>query len=125
MTPMNKCTARFLLPGMLIAILLSACATRALSASVHVADGGSRTHRSEVCGGMAVKMTPGFVSLIVVVILWASGSGARTWHIRADGTGEAPTIQAGIDSAVTGCPISSVRVTSGMEASTVYPPLVI
>lgn len=33
-----------------------------------------------------------------VMVLWASGPSARTWTIRADGSGDAPTIQAGIDS---------------------------
>lgn len=34
-----------------------------------------------------------------VISLVAAGAEARTWHVRPDGTGDAPTIQAGIDSA--------------------------
>ncbi|MFQ5601240.1 MAG: nitrous oxide reductase family maturation protein NosD [Candidatus Krumholzibacteriia bacterium] len=40
-----------------------------------------------------------FLALPSLVVPDAS---ARTWHIEADGTGDAPTIQAGIDSAATG-----------------------
>ena len=36
---------------------------------------------------------------VLLVLLLAASSGARTWLIKDDGTGEAPTIQAGIDSA--------------------------
>ncbi len=37
--------------------------------------------------------------LLVLLLLWFSTALARTWRISPDGTGEAPTIQAGIDSA--------------------------
>jgi hypothetical protein len=36
------------------------------------------------------------------VALFATSAGARTWHINAAGTGDAPTIAAGVDSAVAG-----------------------
>ncbi len=36
---------------------------------------------------------------LVIVLLAASSVFARTWHISPDGTGDVPTIQAGIDSA--------------------------
>jgi len=38
----------------------------------------------------------------LVLVLFNSGAQARSWYIEADGTGDAPTIQAGIDSASTG-----------------------
>jgi hypothetical protein len=45
--------------------------------------------------------------LFRVLAAWAlvtlpEGVAARTWYIKADGTGDAPTIQAGVDSAVAG-----------------------
>ncbi|RPJ45556.1 MAG: hypothetical protein EHM19_05240, partial [Candidatus Latescibacterota bacterium] len=41
--------------------------------------------------------------LLPLVFLFAgSPSDARTWHVRSDGLGDAPTIQAGIDSAAAG-----------------------
>ena len=44
-------------------------------------------------------------------LLCAAGSDARTWNVRLDGTGDAPTIQAAIDSATSG---DSVLVASGV-----------
>ena len=44
-------------------------------------------------------------TLIMVVLLGfvgVSASSARTWYIKHDGTGDAPTIQAGIDSGAAG-----------------------
>jgi len=41
------------------------------------------------------------ITLIVILALAASAS-ARTWYIRPDGSGDAPTIQAGIDSSAAG-----------------------
>ena len=38
----------------------------------------------------------------VVGLLGAAGSEARTWYVKPDMTGDAPTIQAAIDSAATG-----------------------
>jgi predicted outer membrane repeat protein len=45
-----------------------------------------------------------FVMLILGLIItqFPSAADARTWHILPDGTGDAPTIQAGIDSAAAG-----------------------
>ena len=37
--------------------------------------------------------------LCLLVVVLASPAGARPWYIAADGSGDAPTIQAGIDSA--------------------------
>ncbi len=42
------------------------------------------------------------VAPILFSILTGSSSFARTWHVTFDGTGDAPTIQAGIDSAAAG-----------------------
>ena len=50
-------------------------------------------------------LTSAFVLTIAVV------AGARTWHVRADSTGDAPTIQAAIDSASGG---DSVLVAEGL-----------
>jgi len=47
-----------------------------------------------------MKTVPIFVSILVVLV--ASGASARTWHILPDGSGDAPTIKAGIDSAAAG-----------------------
>src|SRR5262245_36252312 len=41
-------------------------------------------------------------SFAIVPALFAGPALARTWHVRADHTGDAPTIQAGIDSAQAG-----------------------
>jgi predicted outer membrane repeat protein len=42
------------------------------------------------------------LAAITLVLVLATLSSARTWHILPDGSGDAPTIQAGIDSAATG-----------------------
>lgn len=39
---------------------------------------------------------------VAAVLLLASSLAARTWNIHEDGSGDAPTIQAGIDSASAG-----------------------
>ena len=45
----------------------------------------------------------GIMLLTVVVCIMVSGTAlCRTWYIKSDGTGDAPTIQAGIDSAAAG-----------------------
>lgn len=38
----------------------------------------------------------------LLVVLCSSGARARTWHVKADRSGDVPTIQAGIDSAAAG-----------------------
>jgi len=43
-----------------------------------------------------------FLITFALVVAAADVSSARIWHIRPDGTGDAPTIQAGIDSATAG-----------------------
>jgi hypothetical protein len=48
-----------------------------------------------------------FLSVVVILILGFSVCG-RTWLIRPDGTGDAPTIQAGVDSAASGDTLSLV-----------------
>jgi hypothetical protein len=40
--------------------------------------------------------------LVLFATLLATQASARTWHILNDGSGDAPTVQAGIDSSVTG-----------------------
>ncbi len=40
--------------------------------------------------------------LAIILMLTPAVGGARTWHVQMDGLGDAPTIQAGIDSAATG-----------------------
>jgi hypothetical protein len=40
--------------------------------------------------------------LATLLLLLPAGTPARTWHIEPDGTGDAPTVQAGIDSAAVG-----------------------
>jgi hypothetical protein len=42
------------------------------------------------------------LGVLVFALAWPSVSVSRTWYVRVDGTGDAPTIQAGIDSAVAG-----------------------
>ncbi len=43
----------------------------------------------------------GWIALLIIG-LWVASPSARTWYIVPDGTGDAPTIQAGVDSAVAG-----------------------
>ena len=40
-----------------------------------------------------------FVTIAAIVLITAAAAYSRTWYITPDGTGDAPTIQAGIDSA--------------------------
>jgi hypothetical protein len=47
------------------------------------------------------RLLKAFVSLVLLA-LCASNLSATTWYIKPDGTGDAPTIQAGIDSAAIG-----------------------
>lgn len=39
---------------------------------------------------------------VLTLLLHPDRAAARVWHIRPDGTGDAPTIQAGVDSALAG-----------------------
>jgi predicted outer membrane repeat protein len=48
----------------------------------------------------AMKASSAFV--ILMFVLLSCGVSAHTWHVTPDGTGDAPTIQAGIDSAAAG-----------------------
>ena len=43
----------------------------------------------------------GFLVILLVLSVCVSNLSARTWYIKPDGTGDAPNIQAGIDSAAT------------------------
>lgn len=51
------------------------------------------------------------VASVLGFVAIPSNSDARTWHIQPDGTGDAPTIQAGIDSAASG---DSILVAAGI-----------
>lgn len=44
-------------------------------------------------------MKSSFILVVLLVLSLPAAGGARTWLIKDDGTGEAPNIQAGIDSA--------------------------
>ena len=44
----------------------------------------------------------GTVRVFLLLLITTAGAAARTWQIEPDGTGDAPTIQAGIDSAAVG-----------------------
>jgi len=57
---------------------------------------------SRVVGIQRVVRLRVIVVAALAVGLWGPASHARTWYIRADGTGDAPTIQAAVDSATWG-----------------------
>jgi hypothetical protein len=57
------------------------------------------------------------ILLILLVILVPGFSHSRTWYIKDDGTGDAPTISAGIDSCAVG---DTVLVASGTYSPTSY-----
>jgi len=42
------------------------------------------------------------LGVVASTFTWVTPSISRTWYVKVDGTGDAPTIQAGIDSAVSG-----------------------
>jgi parallel beta-helix repeat protein len=50
------------------------------------------------------------IFIVFLSFVFVTSAQSRTWYIKADGTGDAPTIQAGIDSASTG---DTVLVASG------------
>jgi hypothetical protein len=52
--------------------------------------------------GRKIVVIAGVFSSVLPVFLIGSPASARTWHIFADGSGEAGTVQAGIDSAAAG-----------------------
>jgi len=49
------------------------------------------------------------VALGIVFSLWPLSAYSRTWHVRNDGTGDVPTIQAAIDSAAAGDTITLAK----------------
>ena len=51
------------------------------------------------------------LAAVVCFLFSYSVTSAKTWHIKSDGTGDAPTIQAGIDSAAAGDTVSLANVT--------------
>jgi len=55
--------------------------------------------------------------IVIVVLLPPLRVSARTWYIKADGTGDAPTIQAGVDSAAVG---DTVLVGPGIYSDTTH-----
>ena len=42
------------------------------------------------------------LAALILVLVSATSTAARTWYIKSDGSGDAPTIQAGVDSAAAG-----------------------
>lgn len=48
------------------------------------------------------SVVPLLLTVLVLVLASATSPSARTWYITPDGSGDAPTIQAGVDSAVAG-----------------------
>jgi hypothetical protein len=49
------------------------------------------------------------IALAATICLWPLSAYSRTWHVRNDGTGDAPTIQAAIDSAAAGDTITLAK----------------
>jgi hypothetical protein len=65
------------------------------------------------------------LSIAVVLLLLAPGAGARTWYINTAGTGDAPTIAAGVDSAVAGDTVLVAAGTYEVKEVDVKPGLVV
>ena len=61
----------------------------------------SATATSRTCRRCTVKL-PCLAVCILVYLLFAPDAHPRTWYVKPDSTGDAPTIKAGLDSAVTG-----------------------
>jgi hypothetical protein len=57
------------------------------------------------------------LALILFLLVPRLTAEARVWHIRPDGSGDAPTIQAGVEAAATG---DSVVVHAGLYADTIH-----
>jgi pectate lyase len=43
-----------------------------------------------------------YLTALLILLVLSGSVAARTWYIKPDGTGDAPTIKAGVDSAVAG-----------------------
>jgi hypothetical protein len=67
-----------------------------------------------------MRKTTGLVVVLLVAVLTATAT-ARTWQIFPDGSGDAPTVQAGLDSAATG---DTVLVAPGTYYETIFWPFV-
>jgi hypothetical protein len=64
-------------------------------------------------------------AIVAVTLLVAPRAQARTWHINAAGTGDAPTIAAGLDSATAGDTVLVAAGTYGVHETYVKPGLVL
>lgn len=51
---------------------------------------------------MSLRSTTGVVLLLTLLVLVAAPAWSATWYIKSDGTGDAPTIQAGITASTNG-----------------------
>jgi hypothetical protein len=68
------------------------------------------------CGAVNTRMTVALVLAAILVPL--SSLSATSWYIKADGSGDVPTIQAGIDSSATGdTVIVAISKVSGHDAA--------
>ena len=47
-------------------------------------------------------MWPRILVALIAILVYAAATESATWYIKADGTGDAPSIQAGVDSATAG-----------------------